>query len=330
MKAVIWGYKYDDMRASWAPAMQTLVHGLQELGYEVVLKGLKCEGLDNVRAFDAKIDNPCDVVVYNHCDISHLKGNIVAASKTLFFKPTIPDLKHFTIDEMGYGPYSTISYDCPDFEDTDPAPFFSDKVAKWKSERTNKFSADLAGVSDLPDEYWLVLGQCVADETVTRHDFGDHRRKLLQIVPEIRRWSNIPVVVKLHPYMDGTNATTTDYSEQVAKELTRDGVHVHYGKLDIHSMLPRAKGVFLANSGAGIEAMMHQKPIISWGVPEYHWITYDLRHLADVRRAMDLRWFDRERQARWLAWYYGEYCVATLPGVKARLKRLGLDPLGRG
>jgi len=67
--------------------------------------------------------------------------------------------------------------------------------------------------------------------------------------------------------------------------------------------------VLLANSGAGIEVMMHRKPIISWGFPEYHWQTYDLRHLADLDRALDTgSWFVPGNSDKFLYWYFHHYC----------------------
>ena len=223
---------------------------------------------------------------------------------------TVPDNYHTTLDELGYGPYSSITYAKPDFEKVNKQEadnFFNTTVNNWiKSKETKwagRFENNVIEITD--KDYYLVLGQCFGDEVVTRHDFGVYYIKLESIVKELARLTNNLIIVKLHPYTDGNLAKDTIFSEEIKAKLEKLGnnIKVYIGKSNVHNFIENAKCIILANSGAGFEAMMHHKPIITWGFPEYHWVTYDLRHLADLGRAIKLDWFDKEKQDKFLYWY---------------------------
>jgi hypothetical protein len=231
-----------------------------------------------------------------------------------FFKPTVPDKLHSTLDILGYGPYSSITYKKPDFEDIsqeDVDTFFSTQVEGWIKSKTCKWGNKLSKEKVIKEsDYYLVLGQCGGDSVVTQYDFGHYFTKLEQVVKELTRVGNRPVVVKLHPYTDGEGANDTTFSVSIKQKLEAISpkVKVYLGKINIHSFIEKAYCVFLANSGAGFEVMMHHKPMITWGYPEYHWVTYDLRHLADIHMAIRLDWFDKDKQDKFLYWYMEKYC----------------------
>ena len=326
MKAVLWGYSYDDMKTNWRQQMLWLANALKKNGCEVVKKDLKCEGLD-VREYDCKKDNPCDVVVYNHIDISNLNGNVVKADHTMFFKPTVPDEIHTSLDSIGYGPFSSISFDKPAFEKVDVKKvkaYFHTKVRSWVDKSITKWGSCPDEVAIPYKDYWLVLGQCGGDSVNTRHDFGDYFTKLKQVVAELARISPRDIVVKLHPYMDGKDATDTVFSDKfkIDLEAMSPQIHAYTGKCRIHNFIAGCRAVILGNSGAGFETMMHHKPIIAWGKPEYHWVAYDLRYLADLCRAIKLDWFDVEKQDKFLYWYTELYCYSDQKSCDRRVKEL--------
>lgn len=316
MKAVIWGYKFKDMQESWCRQVLWMVNSLQKYGVIVrphanfICKDLALPLYNHTRDHDA------DICIYNHTDESAIIGNVLKVKRNWFFKPTVPDEKHTTLDELGYGPYSSITYKKPDFENEgvrDVKKFFNTQVRDWVETRVTKWGARFRNETQEVEErdYHLVLGQCGGDEVVNKHDFGHYFMKMEQVVRELvrvdgQRW----IVVKLHPYTDGTDATSTSFSENQKDRLKVISpiVKVYAGKTNIHNFLKHAHCVHLANSGAGFEAMMHHKPIIAWGFPEYHWVAYDLRHLAEMKNAIELRWFDPKRQDKFLYWYMEKYC----------------------
>jgi len=330
MKAVFWGYKFPNMKDSWAKQLDWVALALNEYNVEVVKHNSLICNLNNSRDYDYTVDNPCDLVIYNHCDISHLFGNVVTSDKVWFFKPTVPTKYHTTLDELGYGPYSTVTYSKPDFEKynvTEVNNFFDIKVKKWIEDRDTKWGNYFENqVEEILDkDYCLVLGQCGGDEVVTRHDFGSYFAKLLQVIAELVRITNDTIIVKLHPYTDGEFAKDDIFSNKIINDIqkiSKTRIKIYSGKSNIHNFIKNAKYVVMGNSGAGFEAMMHHKPIISWGFPEYHWVTYDLRHLCDLYKAIKLDWFDRGKSDKFLYWYLEKYCFYDLDSCKRRVKEL--------
>lgn len=328
-KILFWGYKFFDMKVSWAKQVQWLAQALQQEGY-IVLKHPKfiCD-IPGALIYDFKKDKELDIVIYNHTDISCLIGDIVKTKRNLFFKPTVPDEFHTTLDEMGYGAYSFITYNKPSFEKSNMQEvdnFFKTKVKNWidtqSSKWGNRFKTKEVEIKE--KDYYLVLGQCGGDEVVTRHDFGNYWQKLESVVRELNRVGDKPIIVKLHPYSDGEFAKTTEFAQMIGNKLAKIGkkVTVYIGKSNVHKFIEGANCVILANSGAGFEVMMHNKPIIAWGFPEYHWIAYDLRHLCDLRRALKLDWFNKEKSDKFLYWYMTKYCFFDQDSANRRVKEL--------
>ena len=329
-KALFWPYRYSNMKESWKTQTLWLSQALREEGYIVLRhKDFKCQGLENLIEYNWKRDKDLDVVIYNHADISHLTGNIATSKSNWFFKPTVPTKYHTTLDELGYGSFSSISYKKPSFEDCNKqevSNFFNTKVKEWVNDRSNKWGNQykLADEDIKDSNYYLVLGQCGGDEVVTRHDFGNYFTKLENIVKELVRIGNKNIIVKLHPFTDGTNAKDNNFSKSIALRLIKlsKKVTVYIGKSNIHEFIEKANCVILANSGAGFEALMYSKPIIAWGYPEYHWVSYNLRHLSDLIRAIKLDWFNKENCRKFLYWYTQKYCFYNLETCKRRVKEL--------
>jgi len=184
--------------------------------------------------------------------------------------------------------------------------------------------------SSAVEDYYLVMGQCAGDSVVTQMAYGNYLDHLYSIVAELRRVDpDTPVLVKLHPYMDGEKHECPEFLQKVIDRLLQigrgsSGFSVVSGMKSAQPYIAKAKCVLLANSGAGLEAMMQGKPIISWGVPEYHWVTYPLRHLCDLRRAvLSINdWFDAELQYKWLGWYCYEYTIRDIPSAGRRVREL--------
>ena len=222
MKAVFWNYRFDDMQKSWSKQTLWLINSLQKEGIEVKIhEGFKCKGTEKLSRYNCREDNPCDICIYNHATMGDLVGNVVKADHNWFFKPTIPDDVHTTLDDLGYGPYSSITYEKPDFENVDNLEvngFFNKQVKNWLEKRTTKFDNYFYHfknkVQEVPyNDYFLIIGQCGGDTVVTTHDFGSYFCKMEQIVRELIRISDKLIVIKLHPYVDGKDAKTTEFAD---------------------------------------------------------------------------------------------------------------------
>ena len=180
-------------------------------------------------------------------------------------------------------------------------------------------------------DYFLIVGQCFGDTVVSEQDFEfTYYYKLRGICEKLSKISKDKIIVKLHPYMNGKEkgefcSEDEQLDNKIKYELEKisPSIEVHTGFRSIHDFLPNSKCVIVGNSGAGFEAMMHSKPIISFCQPEYHWITYDLRKICDLHRAIDTEsWFDKELSDKFLYWYMKEYCFFNYKSAKDRLDDL--------
>jgi len=330
VKAVIWNYRFSDMKETWSEQIVWIIESLNSLGVNVKKhKDFICRGTEGLPVYNYAIDNPCDICLYNHTDTSLLVGNVVKSKTNWFFKQTVPADKYSTLDVLGYGPYSSVTYNKPDFNLIDKQTtdiFFNTKVKNWVKNKNTKWGKYFVNKDEevKEDNYILVLGQCGGDEVVTRHDFGGYFIKLEGVVKELARITNEPIVVKLHPYTDGKGATNDNLTQTLKMKLMNAGknVSVYTGMTNVHNFIDKSKCVILANSGSGFEAMMHDKPIISWGYPEYHWVTYDLRHLCDLNRAIKLDWFNKENQRKFLYWYLEKYAFYNKETCMRRVSAL--------
>ena len=332
MKAVLWPYKYASMGVTWAAPMQWVAEALQAEGFEVLRQGVfRCLGLERLRKRDPVRDPAVDIAVYNHAFESELSGKVVPAGANWFFKPCGPTPEHTALDPRGYGPHSTAAFVRPALERLDARrvqAFWEQEVLRWRSERVTKWGGNFKAANDIPAKlprpgYVLVLGQCDGDSVVTRMDFGSHVQKLKQVVAELRRLGE-RVVVKLHPYMDGMKPKDTKFSDGVARALRVAGAEwVSADWWSVHALLPGARVVVTGNSGAGVEALMWERPVIAWGAPEWRWAAFDLRLLSQLQEALRLRWWDGgERGRRWLYWWSEGYCFRDAAGALARVKGL--------
>jgi CDP-glycerol glycerophosphotransferase (TagB/SpsB family) len=192
--------------------------------------------------------------------------------------------------------------------------------SKWSDREDLKMSSTTI---DVPDNHILVIGQMPGDETVCKQSFGSHWDKLILIVRKL--YKQYPLVIKIHPTLQSEaekSGTWLQYKETI-DEWKNLGITVVEGRESIHGILPKTKVAIIENSTAGIECMMHDVPIISYGYPEYHWITKDLRHLPQLTNAInDLSWWSKEKNRKFLSWYCEQYLCYDQESTTRRIKWL--------
>lgn len=333
--AIFWPYLYDsavsDKSWSWEPRYQLIAEALRKEGFTILNHPrFNC---DLGESIPYEGEEKCDVVIYNHCDAGEVRGDVINAERTWFFKPTVPDDFQTTLDTLGYGSYSSVTYERPDYLNIDEVfidKFFEETVKGWVDKNSSKWGDNhfSIGSENIEGPYALFLGQCGGDSVVNRQDFGSYFAKMETIISELSRVYKKKIVVKLHPYTNGK-----DYKEGIDQDFIKRLTSVYQGISDkitvvgdfssIHDYLPQCEFVVTGNSGSGFEAMMHHKPIISFCKPEYHWITFDLRKVCELGRAIHTEdWFDKEASDRFLYWYMRKYCFFDLDSAQFRVREL--------
>lgn len=329
-KANICGKRFVEIYKHWATMYHYTIRALHELGYEINMSPLltisDLPDYVSVGIVDAKED----VYVYNHTFIESIErqGIYSLGKKKLFLKPTAPSLECFTLDSMGYAATSSITYNKPDFENYDSRHFFETKAARILKKRSHKWQdrEDLQFLNkpiDTPKDHVLVIGQMPADETVTEMSFGDHWSKFKAIIENLKTKQH-PLVVKVHPTLlpRQKEEVKNIYLNDIEKWIS-EGIDVFYGFESLYDILPNTKVAIIENSTAGIDCLIQQVPIISYGYPEYHWATKDLRHLNMLDSYInDMSWYDRDLANSWIAWYCEQYQCYDYESTLKRVKEI--------
>jgi hypothetical protein len=335
--ALIWNHRYSNLNVGteWGLPVKWIVEALRKCEWEV-FRHEKVVPNIGIRVCNELMS--ADLVLYTHSHAGEVRG---FTGPQWFIKSTGPTQLHATLDPLGYGPYSSITYKRPSFEQvaqTAVDKWFEKKVPTWIEQRSTKWGADILKYARVvEDDYVLVIGQTLADATVAGMWFGDYLNALNNVIFTLAQITDLPIVVKLHPWTDGVSQydqdgkplppTSHDLTPQLREkfESISPNIHVYTGMGSVHDFLPKARCVILCNSGAGLEALLHKKPVISWGFPEYHWVTYDLRHLYDLHRALQLDWFDERKAKQFIYWYVERYAFDSAKGALRRVRDLLAD-----
>ena len=67
--------------------------------------------------------------------------------------------------------------------------------------------------------------------------------------------------------------------------------------------------------------MMHGVPIISYGWPEYHWVTLKAQTIPMINSAVrDLSWHSEKDTEMFIHWYINRYLCKDVKSVKRRIQ----------
>ena len=299
MEFKIYEHRYT-FQGQFAYAAGMIKHALELMGYT--------EG-----------DNP-DLHVYNHT-CRDLEPDM--PENSIIFKPTAPTSQHFQIDRNGYANSSDLTFN-------DPTPI-SDFRKYNKSEinyiqslierRANKWDHSILingwrEVKDLKDDHILVIGQMPDDETVNGFGWPGHIERVDRILDKLEGEN---VVLKLHPKYKPRTMT----EKTLMRKWEKMDIQILKGFDTIHSVLPKTRVAILDNSTAGIECMMHDVPMITYGHPDYHWVTKDIRSPVQLKESVkDLSWYNKELTRRFLCYYIFEYLCCDIDTTINRLQEI--------
>ncbi|MCZ6839717.1 MAG: hypothetical protein O7G13_10620 [Alphaproteobacteria bacterium] len=109
---------------------------------------------------------------------------------------------------------------------------------------------------------------------------------------------------KAHP----TNAA----SARPLQEATR-GHDVYWSTASVHDLIAHSDAVYVINSGVGLEAILHNKPVVTFGQVEYDAVSIHGDLIALDRVWKDVQASDPDQRLasyrRFVDWYCRLYCV---------------------
>ena len=263
--------------------------------------------------------NSADLHFYNHTCLDNLGDRPTPA---LFIKPTAPTAKHFTIDDLGYANSSRLTFEEPNryeymYSHLNPTNNMDwSKIEALIKEKANKWDDSILlkwkPAKDIPDNHILIIGQMPEDETVDGFGFKGHFDRLRMIVDKLQHEN---IVVKLHPRFKPRGKT-----KDIVDDWIQNDIDVRTGYNSIHDFLPHARIAIIDNSTAGIECLMHEVPIISYGWPEYHWVTNKLKSLTQLKElVIDTSWHEKDSARKFIYWYINDYLCYDYESTKKRL-----------
>lgn len=147
----------------------------------------------------------------------------------------------------------------------------------------------------------------------------------LEVVEAVVAWARvhqIAVVLKPHP----ANLKSMRIFENMA-----DGEHVFISNAHVYDLIQHASAVYTINSGVGFEAILHVKPVVTFGRAEYDCVTFNAT-LDDLDAAWKytLEAEVEELEARYgkfVDWFLSDYAVdMSRPDVaNARMEELARE-----
>lgn len=224
----------------------------------------------------------------------------------------------FTVDTNGWGADHSGLRECASYlEDTTQAKAFCEDLSDtWHSSGQSKH--DQPTITDhTPERFILVPVQIPRDYTIANHSPITVR----YFIESIIAWAaeaGYHICFKMHPH----NRSDNDLIQAVNYGI-EGSRYIHKVEGNIHELIKRSMGLFVINSGTGFEALVHGKPVATFGNCDYNRVTFN----ADIRRLDEARnfiygWKPEDRLIAWqfVYWYYHRhaYCLG-LPGTRERL-----------
>jgi hypothetical protein len=175
--------------------------------------------------------------------------------------------EYFTIDDNGWGAY--LSYLPINVDDVQPNEVLWQKLQKRITNNESKFDQPNSSIlfkhnlNSMAGNFLLFVCQIPHDQVIIQSSAVSVATALRETI-NYARYNGYKVVVKGHPVNPGAMSEL--------KAITFDNkdiaTWVDTG-LSIHTLLSHCKAAFMVNSGVGFEAMLHGKPIVTFGNSEY-------------------------------------------------------------
>ena len=191
----------------------------------------------------------------------------------------------FTVDSLGWGADHSRMQSKPEFENIDEheAELYCEKLKKQfittglsKHAQPGTSRAQqifrrfgLLLPSRYPKDFILVPLQIPRDYVAKYHA----SITVIDFIHLISTWAdNVRqnIVFKLHPY----NVNDPDIID-IVKGYSESNNYIHCLEGNIHYLIDKSIGVFTINSGVGFEALIHGKPVVTFGNCDYKWVTYN-------------------------------------------------------
>ncbi|WP_417811583.1 hypothetical protein [Thalassospira alkalitolerans] len=206
----------------------------------------------------------------------------------------------FTLDHEGWGPLQASLSDLEDeiakVDRVVAAAYCRDLSKMWLDSGVSKFSQPRPGKIAAPKGYLFVPMQLNPDDAIQCHsDVG-----VLDFLNKVAKWAvnrGVPIVLKAHPYED-------DPAVLAAIESWTSRPNVYEAKENVHSLIEQSAGVITINSGCGFEALVHGKPVVTFGRSDYDTFTFRANGANLDNVLLYINSYAQDARSRAYVWVY--------------------------
>jgi hypothetical protein len=242
-----------------------------------------------------------DVIVYEHKSLPQASDGHAFYMETYFNGI-------FTIDRKGWGPYQASLPDRADLDDIDSAAATSrvrELSRNLLSDGLSKHWQPSPAAVAIPTEAYLFVPlQLSEDDTIRYHA----RLGVVEFIDIIAAWARangVSILFKLHPHDDDALVRAA-VDRWVAEGLA------HRSAANIHSLIQAARAVYTINSGCGFEALIHGKPVVTFGDCDYANVTFHGRkdNLDEAwQHVLGFTECDAAEAYRWIDFYLERHVI---------------------
>lgn len=237
-------------------------------------------------------------VIENNYDIRDDYGERIAPQNGFYlsyhsigFKKSVWRIKEtpipyfYSIDKRGHSGWSELSSTSPEYaKHVSGAKKFPERLGRdirvtiknWLIANNLSKYTQADEIHPLPDNFIFYPLQTNHDP-VRVHDNFTQIKAILMI--SLYSFINKKhVIVKIHPYYGGMKI------KFVIKIMERFNKFFHTSNMSLTKLLPACSRVFVANSGAGFEALIYGKPVYSFSASEYDMAIVRIKNIWEINK----------------------------------------------
>lgn len=312
------------IRLQWKEFTIWLANALETEGIRIEIKELP--------AWEITVDRvnttSGDLAFLPHLSRFQLKGLTVPSY--FYMQEYLPWL--FSLDPNGWGAASSaypVEYDQRLLHAGDSFTHYQELLQENKL--GTKFSQNPPGDEfETREQFDIFFPLQIPTDQVIRFHSDVLLPDAVNAVCDFARVENVKVVLKPHP----ANRKATMPFKQLA-----DNVNIFWSEDNLHDLISRSRSVFTINSSVGFEAMLHEKPIATFGRTLYDTATIQTTpdNVADAwNRCETWNTEEKERYRTFVGWYCEQYAVdLSRPGIRKntltrKVNKIIMDVYGAG
>ena len=178
------------------------------------------------------------------------------------------------------------------------------KYQKLASSGLSKFDQPIRRNIKFDENFIVFLCQITNDETIKLHSEISVKNALVRSL-DFANKENIQIIVKPHPL----NSESMKPLGRIVLDRIKKGENILWARnINIHELLENCEAVFTVNSGAGMEALLHKKPVFCYGRSDYASVSHYI--LKD-----GINWSDRKKYIKHYEDFFEAY-VKSMTSTK--------------